>query len=81
MPVTPNTHTETRNLPGPILAATGIVAFAMTLTAVGYGALTLSGLSALAGTLCLRYGIGLMIIEHRRVKAANLPGPAPRDRL
>ncbi|GAB0107000.1 hypothetical protein JMUB6875_59910 [Nocardia sp. JMUB6875] len=81
MPVTPNTCAETRNLPGPILTASGIIAFALTLITAGYGALTLSALSALAGMVCLRVGIALMIIEHRRVKAANPPEAAPHDRL
>ncbi|WP_460723381.1 hypothetical protein [Nocardia heshunensis] len=71
MPVAPNAADEVRNLPGPILAAAGIVACALTLTAVGYGSLTWSGLGALASVLCLRFGIGLMVVEHRRVKAAK----------
>ncbi|MFE3194790.1 hypothetical protein ACFXHA_37700 [Nocardia sp. NPDC059240] len=69
MPVAPNACDDVRNLPGPILAAVGIVACALTLTLAGYGSLTWSGLCALASVLCLRFGIGLMIIEHRRVKA------------
>ncbi|WP_162958198.1 hypothetical protein [Nocardia yunnanensis] len=69
MPVAPKACADEHNLPGPILAAAGIVAIALALTAVGYGSLTWSGLCALASVLCLRFGIGLMVLEHRRAKA------------
>ncbi|MVU80597.1 hypothetical protein GPX89_25520 [Nocardia sp. ET3-3] len=81
MPVAPNACADTRNLPGPILAAAGIVAIALTLTTAGYGSLTWCALSALASVLCLRFGIGLMIIEHRRVKAAKRRDSARQDRI
>ncbi|MFE3257860.1 hypothetical protein ACFXPS_00975 [Nocardia sp. NPDC059091] len=81
MPVTPPAYDDTRNLPGPILAAAGIVAIALTLTTAGYGALTWSALCGLAGAVCLRFGIGLMIIEHRRLKAAMRRGAARQGRV
>ncbi|MEC3957815.1 hypothetical protein VMT65_32605 [Nocardia sp. CDC153] len=80
MPAVPNACDDTRNLPGPILAAAGIVAIALTLTAVGYGSPTWTGLCAIASVLCLRFGIGLMIIEHRRVKAAKWRDSARQGR-
>ncbi|MGW4243723.1 hypothetical protein [Nocardia sp. NPDC004722] len=68
-------------MPGPILAAAGIVACALTLTLAGYGSLTGSGLCALASVLCLRFGIGLMVVEHRRVKAAKWVDSARPDSI
>ncbi|MTE15629.1 hypothetical protein GLP40_23020 [Nocardia sp. CT2-14] len=76
-----NPPDDSRNLPGPILAAAGIVVFAVALTTAGYDALTWSALCGLAGALCLRFGIGLMIIEHRRVKAAMRQDSAYQDRV
>ncbi|MGV9664603.1 hypothetical protein ACWDUL_23805 [Nocardia niigatensis] len=81
MPVTPPAYDETHNLPGPILAATGIVAIALTLTTAGYGALSWSALFGLAGAVCLRFGIGLMVIEHRRIKAAMRRDAARQERV
>ncbi|MFC3433744.1 hypothetical protein [Nocardia seriolae] len=66
-----NTDSDPRNLPGPILAAAGIISIALTLTTAGYGSPVWAGLCAVTSVLCLRFGIGLMIIEHRRVKAAK----------
>ncbi|MGW4351072.1 hypothetical protein ACWELJ_03180 [Nocardia sp. NPDC004582] len=60
-----------QNLPGPILTAAGIVSIALTLTAAGYGELVWSVVCGLTGALCLRFGIGLMVLEQDRIKAAK----------
>ncbi|MFE5288527.1 hypothetical protein ACFRAQ_26470 [Nocardia sp. NPDC056611] len=69
---TANRPTAIQNLPGPILTAAGIVSIALTLTTAGYGELAWSALCGLTGVLCLRFGIGLMVLEQDRIKAAKI---------
>ncbi|MDO3646339.1 hypothetical protein [Nocardia mangyaensis] len=60
---------DTRNWPGLALVAVGLVLLALTLTAAGYG---FAGWAVIAGALCavcLLGGIGIVVAEHRRVKA------------
>ncbi|MGW4532319.1 hypothetical protein ACWEOI_15340 [Nocardia sp. NPDC004340] len=68
---TPYRPPAIQNLPGPILTAAGIVSIALTLTTAGYGELAWSVLCGLTGALCLRFGIGLMVLEQDRIKAAK----------
>ncbi|MFF0633686.1 hypothetical protein ACFYTS_14430 [Nocardia sp. NPDC004151] len=68
---TPYRPRAIQNLPGPILTASGIVSIALTLTTAGYGELVWSVLCGLIGALCLRFGIGLMVLEQDRIKAAK----------
>ncbi|WP_459960199.1 hypothetical protein [Nocardia sp. IFM 10818] len=58
---------DSRNWPGLLLSAAGIVAIALTLTAAGYGFAGWAGLGTLASTALLGLGISLMVAEHRRV--------------
>ncbi|MFF2083504.1 hypothetical protein ACFVVM_06990 [Nocardia sp. NPDC058176] len=60
---------DARNWPGFALAAVGLVLLALTLTAAGYG---FAGWAVVAGILCavcLLGGIGIVVAEHRRVRA------------
>ncbi|WP_459545694.1 hypothetical protein [Nocardia sp. X0981] len=60
---------DTRNWPGILLAALGIVLVGLTLTAAGYG---FEGWAVIAGILaavCLISGFAIVLLEHRRVKA------------
>ncbi|MGW6728546.1 hypothetical protein ACWF9G_21815 [Nocardia sp. NPDC055029] len=60
---------DTRNWPGLILVALGIVLLGVTLTGAGYG---FEGWAFITGTLCAICLIGgalLVFGEHRRVKA------------
>lgn len=60
---------DARNWPGIILTALGIVLVALTLTAAGYGFAGWAVVAGICGALCIVAGIGLVIAEHRRVKA------------
>ncbi|MFD4462580.1 hypothetical protein [Nocardia sp. NPDC058480] len=60
---------DTRNWPGLILAALGLVLLAVTLTAAGYGFAGWAVLAGVACAVCLVMGIGLVVAEHRWVKA------------
>ncbi|MFC9995059.1 hypothetical protein [Nocardia sp. NPDC127526] len=60
---------DSRNWPGLLLSAAGIVAIALTLTAAGYGFEGWAVLGAFASTALLGLGISLMVAEHRRVAA------------
>ncbi|MFC6010905.1 hypothetical protein [Nocardia lasii] len=68
-----------RNVPGLALVAVGLVLFALTLTAAGYG---YAGWAVIAGVACvvsLVGGAALVVLEHRRVKAGeNLGLTEPR---
>lgn len=60
---------DTRNWPGIIMVALGLVGLALTLTAAGYG---FEGWAIIAGIVTgvlLLGGVLLVIAEHRRVKA------------
>ncbi|TCJ89729.1 hypothetical protein [Nocardia alba] len=70
---------DTRNWPGLILAAIGLVLLGLTLTAAGYGFGGWAVIAGVACAACLLGGIGLVILEHRRVKAQEgLPLTEPR---
>ncbi|WP_446221918.1 hypothetical protein ACTWPB_18885 [Nocardia sp. IBHARD005] len=60
---------DTRNWPGLLLAAIGLVLVAVTLTAAGYGFAGWAVIVGVACAVCLVAGIGLVVAEHRRVKA------------
>ncbi|MFC9472908.1 hypothetical protein ACWF99_06895 [Nocardia sp. NPDC055002] len=60
---------DTRNWPGLILAAIGLVLLGLTLTAAGYGFGGWAVIAGVACAVCLVVGIGLVVAEHRRVKA------------
>ncbi|MFD5178059.1 hypothetical protein ACFWM1_19785 [Nocardia sp. NPDC058379] len=62
---------DTRNWPGLILIGLGLVMVGLALTAAGYG---FAGWALIATMLCvvlLVGGIALVVLEHRRVKAAE----------
>ncbi|WP_405182219.1 hypothetical protein OG225_14835 [Nocardia sp. NBC_01377] len=59
---------DTRNWPGIILAAVGIVAIALTLTAAGYGFAGWAVIGGIVGVVCLVGGVFLVWAEHRRVQ-------------
>lgn len=59
---------DSRNWPGLILAALGIVAVALTLTAAGYGFAGWAVIGAIASVALLSVGISQMVLEHRRVE-------------
>ncbi len=60
---------DTRNWPGLILVGVGLVLVGVTLTAAGYGFEGWAVIAGVACALCLVVGAGLVIAEHRRVKA------------
>ncbi|MBC7303724.1 MAG: hypothetical protein H5T78_22595 [Nocardia sp.] len=60
---------DTRNFPGLILAAIGLVLLGLTLTAAGYGFEGWALIAGVACAVCLVAGIGIIVAEHRRVKA------------
>lgn len=59
---------DTRNWPGLILSALGIVAVALTLTAAGYGFGGWAVIGTVASVVLLSLGITQMVLEHRRVE-------------
>ncbi|MGW0182948.1 hypothetical protein [Nocardia sp. NPDC003345] len=62
---------DTRNWPGIILAALGIVLVGITLTAAGYGFAGWAVVTGILGGVCLIAGVAIVVLEHRRVKAAE----------
>ncbi|MEV4235037.1 MULTISPECIES: hypothetical protein [unclassified Nocardia] len=60
---------DTHNWPGVILVLLGVVAAALTLTAAGYGFAGWAIVAGIATVVCLICGGGLILAEHRRVKA------------
>ncbi|WP_433525670.1 hypothetical protein ACQPZ2_12480 [Nocardia pseudovaccinii] len=60
---------DTHNWPGVILVLLGVVGAALTLTAAGYGFAGWAVVAGIATALCLICGGGLILAEHRRVKA------------
>ncbi|WP_410876267.1 hypothetical protein [Nocardia sp. A7] len=60
---------DARNWPGLILIGVGLVLVGLTLTAAGYGFAGWAVIAGVACGLCLVAGIGLVVLEHRRVKA------------
>ncbi|WP_062992871.1 hypothetical protein [Nocardia anaemiae] len=60
---------DTHNWPGVILVLLGVVGAALTLTAAGYGFAGWAIVAGIATALCLICGGGLILAEHRRVKA------------
>ncbi|MFC4373522.1 hypothetical protein ACFO5K_05365 [Nocardia halotolerans] len=60
---------DARNWPGLVLAAVGLVLLALTLTAAGYGFEGWAIVAGVACAVCLLAGIGLVVVQHRRVKA------------
>ncbi|MFC8046189.1 hypothetical protein [Nocardia sp. NPDC057353] len=60
---------DVRNWPGMILVAIGIVLVGSTLAAAGYGFEGWAIISGIACGVCLLAGAGLIVLEHRRVKA------------
>ncbi|MFX0576753.1 hypothetical protein [Nocardia nepalensis] len=62
---------DTRNWPGVLLIFVGIVGAALTLTAAGYGFAGWAVVAGIATALCLICGGGLIVAEHRRVKASE----------
>nr|WP_280400060.1 hypothetical protein [Nocardia carnea] len=62
---------DARNWPGIILTALGLVLVALTLTAAGYGFEGWAIVGGICAGVCLVTGIGLVILEHRRVKVGE----------
>ncbi|MFC8529331.1 hypothetical protein [Nocardia sp. NPDC057227] len=60
---------DTRNWPGMILVGLGIVLVGLTLVAAGYGFEGWAVIAGIACGVCLVVGVGLVVLEHRRVKA------------
>lgn len=60
---------DTHNWPGVILVLLGVAGAALTLTAAGYGFAGWAVVAGIATALCLICGGGLILAEHRRVKA------------
>ncbi|QIS04457.1 hypothetical protein F5X71_20895 [Nocardia brasiliensis] len=60
---------DTRNWPGIVLVALGLVGLGLTLTAAGYGFEGWAVIGAIATVLCFAAGILLVVAEHRRLKA------------
>ncbi|MBH0780408.1 hypothetical protein [Nocardia bovistercoris] len=59
---------DTRNWPGIVLAALGIVAVGATLTASGYGYEGWAIIGGIVAAVCLIAGVSLLWAEHRRVR-------------
>ncbi|WP_239476617.1 hypothetical protein [Nocardia arizonensis] len=59
---------DTRNWPGIVLAALGIVAVAATLTAAGYGYEGWAVIGGIVAAVCLIGGGLLLWAEHRRLR-------------
>lgn len=78
MPAAP-TVDDIRVWPGLILTAIGIVCIALTLNVAGYGHWDWGVMGALTSVLCLRFGIALLVAEHRRAKAGSGDRPADLD--
>jgi hypothetical protein len=68
---------DTRNWPGVILFALGIVLLALTLTAAGYGFGGWAIIGGIACALCLVGGALLVLAEHRRLRKSE--GRAPME--
>ncbi|MEU4311346.1 hypothetical protein [Nocardia sp. NPDC024068] len=62
---------DTRNWPGIILAALGIVLVGLTLTAAGYGFAGWAIVAGILGGVCLVAGVLIVVAEHRRIKVAE----------
>ncbi|WP_349239563.1 hypothetical protein [Nocardia sp. CC201C] len=60
---------NSRNWPGLILIAIGLVALAGTLTAAAYSFPGWAIAAGVIAVLCLGFGIGAVTAEHRRVKS------------
>ncbi|MFG1793521.1 hypothetical protein [Nocardia sp. NPDC049149] len=60
---------DTRNWPGIVLVALGLVGLGLTLTAAGYGFAGWAVIGAVATVLLLVVGVLLVVFEHRRLKA------------
>ncbi|WP_405164943.1 hypothetical protein OG203_07475 [Nocardia sp. NBC_01499] len=59
---------DTRNWPGIILVALGLVGLGLTLTAAGYGFAGWAIIGAIATVVCVGLGVLLVVAEHRRLK-------------
>lgn len=60
---------DSRNWPGLTLILLGLVAVGATLTAAGYGFAGWTAIGAGVAVLCLAAGIGMVMLEHRRVRS------------
>ncbi|KIA60056.1 hypothetical protein [Nocardia vulneris] len=60
---------DTRNWPGIVLVALGLVGLGLTLTAAGYGFEGWAIIGAIATVLCFAVGVLVVVAEHRRLKA------------
>ncbi|NEW37472.1 hypothetical protein GV794_13480 [Nocardia cyriacigeorgica] len=65
------TMEDVRNWPGIVMCALGLVAVALTLTAAGYGYEGWAIVGGIAAAVLLLGGVGIIVLEHRRVKAAR----------
>ncbi|WP_067860836.1 hypothetical protein [Nocardia shimofusensis] len=71
---------DTRNWPGMFLVGLGIVTVGLTMTAAGYGFEGWALIGGIAAGLFLLVGIGLIVLEHRRMRRISAEQTGYDDR-
>ena len=62
---------DSLNWPGFLLVGVGLVLFASTLTAAGSGFVGWALLAGILSGVCLIAGVGIVLLEHRRIKVGE----------
>ncbi|MFD3745621.1 hypothetical protein [Nocardia sp. NPDC058633] len=62
---------DSLNWPGLLLVGIGIVMIAATLTAAGSGFVGWAVIAGILSGVCLLFGVGIVLAEHRRIKVGE----------
>ncbi|MFD6396574.1 MULTISPECIES: hypothetical protein [unclassified Nocardia] len=62
---------DSLNWPGLFLVGVGIVMLAATLTAAGSGFVGWAVIAGILSGVCLLFGVGIVLAEHRRIKVSE----------